>query len=122
MACAAAEMNAALNGVVLAVHNADPLGGDIEADLVLVGDLVYEPELETRVTRFLDETRRRGTTILYADRTTARRPPLEMEHLAHWRAPLAPPLEDDHIEHARVWSIEARAPAPRPRLGGRGRP
>lgn len=106
VACAACAMNAGLNGVSLDVAHADPLGEDVDADLVLVGDLVYDPDLGVRVTRFLEQTLARGATILFADRTTARRPPLEMTRVAHYRAPLEPALEDDFVEHANVWLMQ----------------
>lgn len=108
-ACAAMALNAKTNGLALAIRNEDPLGARLDCDLILVGDLVYEPELETRVAAFLEAAQRSSCEVLYADRTTARRPPLDFQLEAEYRAPLVPALEDSHIEHARVWRLEPLA-------------
>ena len=119
LACAAMAQNAASNGLDLTIRNEDPLGTEPDADLVLIGDLVYEPELEIRVAAFLEAACRRGTEVLYGDRTTARRPPLDLMLLEEYRAPLSPALEDDHIEHALVWRLVLAATAGRPQGVGR---
>jgi len=99
-------MNAAANGVSITATTRDILGERPDADLVLIGDLVYEPELETRVGAFLDMARTCGVTVLMGDRTTARRPPLAFELLAEYVAPCTPPLLEGFVERARVWRLE----------------
>ncbi len=115
LACAAIRINAAHNGVAVEAVLDDPLGSTPAVDLILIGDLVYEPELETRVTAFLEAALKRGTSVLFADRTTARRPKVDFVLQAEYTSPLMPALEDSHIEHSRVWLLEAasdaRAPA-----------
>jgi predicted nicotinamide N-methyase len=105
LALAACHLNAVLNGVALTVTSDDLLGGRTDADLVLVGDLVYEPDLKDRVGAFLEAHTRRGVTILYGDRTTARRPPGDFRLLAEYEAPLTPALDEDYVERARVWRL-----------------
>jgi predicted nicotinamide N-methyase len=105
LACAAARLNATRNGVALHVSQDDLLGDDPEVDLVLIGDLFYEPELATRVTAFLERAARRGADVLFADRTTSRRPPLQFEQLAEYVAPLTPDMEVAYAESARVWRL-----------------
>lgn len=123
LACAAIRMNAAGTGTLVEARCEDPLGQPPRADVIIIGDLVYEPELETRVTGFLEAARRRGTTVLFGDRTTARRPRVDFELLQEYRAPLMPPLEDSHIEHARVWLMKQAPQALQrgERTGRRGR-
>ena len=66
--------NATLNGVTLAAIEGDPLGGDPpSADLLLVGDVFYAPEVAARVTLFLDRCVAVGKSVLVGD---------------PWRAPL----------------------------------
>jgi predicted nicotinamide N-methyase len=103
VAIAAARLNASANGVEIAVTDADLLGAAPGEELVLVGDLVYLPELALRVTAFLEAARRRGASILFADRTSARRPRLELALLAEHAAPVLPALIEGHVERARVW-------------------
>jgi predicted nicotinamide N-methyase len=71
LSVAACLRNAAANLVSLSVITDDLLGADTAFDLVLIGDLVYEPDLKDRVGAFLTTHARRGVPILYGDRTTA---------------------------------------------------
>lgn len=73
-AVAATRLNAELNGVqVTAVHEDLTDGPAPDADIVLVGDLFYEPGLALRVLAFLDRCRAAGVEALIGD---------------PWRAPL----------------------------------
>lgn len=105
VACAAALVNAQANGVEVMVSDEDLLGQDVNADVIVIGDLFYEPELATRVTRFLESAVQRGSLILFGDRTTGKRPPLPLELLGHYEATPVPALVEDHTEAARVWRV-----------------
>lgn len=105
VSAAACRLNAAANLVSVDATTDDLLGRDVDADVILVGDLVYEPELKDRVGTFLSTHVRRGITIFYADRTTARRPPGTFRLLAEHTAALTPALEDGYTERARVWQL-----------------
>jgi predicted nicotinamide N-methyase len=106
MASVAIDMNARHNGVEIVVLTEDVLSLRPTVDLVLIGDLVYEPELATRVTRFLETARDAGIDVLLGDRTTGCRPPLAMKLLSEYEAPLSPMLEESHVERARVWLLD----------------
>ena len=122
----AAAMNARANGVEIATTTADILGAVPDVDLVLLGDLVYEPEMETRVTALLEAAATRGIEVLVADRTSARRlrpgrllvgnrRPKQESHfmpVAEYDALLDPPLPAHPFERARLWRLQAR-PAPK---------
>ncbi len=105
LSVAACQRNAAANAVALAVTADDLLGAETAFDVVLIGDLVYEPELKDRVGAFLTAHTRLGVPILYGDRTTARRPPGDFRLLAEYSAPLTPELDEDVPEQARVWRL-----------------
>ena len=105
IACAAARLNAATNGVDLTISGDDLLGAEPDADVVLIGDLFYEPDLVTRVTSFLERTRRRSATVYFGDRATSRRPPIALDLVAEYDAPLTPDMEIDYVERARVWRV-----------------
>lgn len=107
ISCAAATLNAAANNVPLAISRDDLLADEPDADLILIGDLFYEPELVTRVTAFLARAARRGMPVLFGDRVTARRPPVEFELLEEYAAPLTPNLEIGYVETGRVWRLKA---------------
>lgn len=106
----AIRLNAGLNDVAVAVTTADVLGELPDCDVVLIADLVYEPELATRVAGFLAALSAAGRTVVLADRTSARRPPLDFELVAEYGAPLTPALEDLHFERARVWRLKPGTP------------
>lgn len=107
LALAAVSINAARNGVEIETIERDLLGAAPDADVILIGDLVYELELATRVTGFVETMRAKGATVIWADRTTARRPALPFALQAEYCAPLTPMLEESHSERARVWRLEA---------------
>ncbi len=105
VSCAAAALNAAHNGVALEISSADLLGTEPDTDVILIGDVFYLPDLVTRVDAFLERAMRRGTTVYFGDRATARRPTVPMTLLAEYRAPLTPELEIGYIETSRVWRL-----------------
>lgn len=102
---AAAALNAEANRVALEVSTVDLLGTDPDADVVLIGDVFYLPEIATRVEAYLERARRRGAAIYFGDRTTTRRPSVSMTLLAEYRAPLTPELEIGYVETTRVWRL-----------------
>jgi len=76
---AAIALNAALNQVTLAERVGDITDGPApDADLLLVGDVFYAPEVATRVTAFLDRCVAAGTMVLVGDPW---RSPLPVERL-----------------------------------------
>jgi predicted nicotinamide N-methyase len=56
-ACEAALSNAALNGVELQVTSQDLIGRDVDADLVLAGDVFYDAALASRALEWLRSLR-----------------------------------------------------------------
>lgn len=102
-------VNAALNGVAVNVTTDDVLGDPPPADLYLVADLVYDPELATRVAAFLEAARRSGAEVLLADRTNARRPPGPFELIGTYDAPLTPSIAELPFDRARLWRLVSRS-------------
>jgi predicted nicotinamide N-methyase len=115
LACAAITLNAADNGQRVSTTTRDLLAMAPDVDLVLIGDLVYEPELATRVGAFLDAAARAGVAVLIGDRTTARRPPQAFDLVAEYSAPLMPELHEVMQESARVWQLAGTSRAYRRR-------
>ncbi len=105
LACAAIALNAAANGIRVNTTTVDLLGTLPDADLIVLGDLVYEPELATRVSAFLQDAAQRDIVVLLADRTTARRPPVAFDLVAEYDAPLTPALPAHPFERARLWRL-----------------
>lgn len=67
-ALAALSLNAAINHVAIGIHAGEMVGGPApDADVILVGDLFYAPDLAVRVSAFLDRCAAAGLTILVGD-------------------------------------------------------
>ncbi|PIB91107.1 methyltransferase [Caulobacter sp. FWC2] len=67
-AATATRLNAVANGVVVEVMQSDLTGGDPpEVDLMLVGDLFYDPDLAERVEGFLRRCLAAGIVVLIGD-------------------------------------------------------
>ncbi len=105
MAAVVCQMNGEANGVLLDVTTADLLGETPNADVILIGDLVYDPDLQMRVGLLLDAANQAKIPVYYADRTTARRPRQGFRLLMEYEAALTPAMVDDFVERARVWAM-----------------
>ena len=108
----AIELNAAANGCGgrIATTTRDVLGETPEPDLVLISDLVYEPELALRVGAFVERLSRKGVEVLLGDRRRSRQPTGRLEVLSRHAAPLFPPMVEDEFEEGRVWRVIGRRP------------
>ncbi len=115
----AIAMNAAANGVADRIQTTtrDLLGELPDADLIIVSDLVYEPELALRVGAFLELAADAEMALLMGDRLSGRRPVAVLDELARYPAPLVPALIEDDPELGRVWRVRSRASRRRARSG-----
>jgi predicted nicotinamide N-methyase len=87
-ALAALGLNAKLNGVTIEVIDRDVTGGAAPGvDLVLVGDLFYDPRLARRITRFLDRCLDAGIAVLVGDVGRAHLPGERLRPLASYDVP-----------------------------------
>ena len=103
---AAITLNAALNGVAVAVVGDDLLDGDGgDAETVLVGDLCYERPLAQRVTDFLLRARAAGKAILLGDPGRTYLPKDRLVQLAEYSVPTTRALEDAEIKRTSVWTL-----------------
>jgi len=67
-AIAAIGLNAAANGVAIEVTSADVLAGPPpDVDVILAGDVFYNPQLAGRVLPFLAASRKAGVDVLIGD-------------------------------------------------------
>lgn len=110
LAATAIALNAELNGVAAAIapSTEDCLAALPTVDLILISDLVYEPELAIRVGAFVERALAAGLPVVIGDRLSARRPARGFVEVARYEAPLTPPLLDDEAEQGRVWHCQPR--------------
>ena len=104
---AAIALNAARNGVRVAVLDADLLGRPLAGyDVVLAGDMWYERPLAEAVTPWLRRLAAEGLEVLVGDRRRAFFPRLGIVELARYEIPTSPEVEQGNITSAGVWRIE----------------
>ena len=107
---AALALNAVANGVTIAVINADLIAGPPpEADLIVVGDLFYEPQLAARVTAYLEGCTTAGIEVLVGDPGRASLPLSRLTLLAEYLVPEVGATRGTATTPAAVYAF-ARAP------------
>ena len=105
LAAAVAVMNGRKNDAEVEPSTEDLLDRSVKAGLIIIGDLVYEPHLETRVHAFLLRAQAAGIPVLFGDRASMRLPALPFKQIAEYETVVAPPLEEGYVEIARVWHL-----------------
>ncbi len=90
---AAIALNAAANGVAVAILGSDIVGRAAEWDIVLAGDVFYEQPMTARILPWL-RTLARGVPVLIADPGRAFLPREGLEPLATYAVPTTLELED----------------------------
>jgi predicted nicotinamide N-methyase len=108
-ATAAIGLNAALNGVQIAVVEGDVIDSDqtdrADWDVVLAGDVFYERDLATRVEPWLRRLAGGGATILVGDPGRGFLPKAGLERLTAYRVKTDRALEDTDVRTAVVWRL-----------------
>jgi predicted nicotinamide N-methyase len=103
----ACRINAAANGVDLWYEETDPIGTDAGWEVVLVGDLWYEPDLAARMSPWLRELAARGALVLTGDPGRAHLPTAGLAELARYDVPTIEDLEDVTTKTVRVLRLLA---------------
>ncbi len=105
-AAAAIALNAALNGVAVAIESADVIGREPALwETVLAGDMCYERPLAERLTRWLRALAAQGVTVLLGDPGRAYLPATGLEPLARYAVPTSLELEDRLTREGVVWRM-----------------
>jgi predicted nicotinamide N-methyase len=103
LAVLAIGVNADANGVRLTARCADLLATDVSADVVLAGDVCYDPDMAARVLPFLARTAAAGTVVLVGDPGRGYLPDTGFARLATYRVPLTRVLEGRETTPTTVW-------------------
>jgi predicted nicotinamide N-methyase len=105
----AAELNAALNGVTLAIASEDRIGRPVEADVLLAGDVFYDQGFAARLAPWFDALAAGGVEVLVGDPGRAYLPAARVERLAVYEVPVTRALEDAEVKRTTVWRWKAGA-------------
>jgi len=110
-ACAACRLNAAANGVAMAVRDADIVGtanpGWPEAhwDVVLAGDVCYERPAAERITAWLRGLAKDDCLVLLGDPGRTYLPRDGLERIIAYGVKTSRELEDSDLRNAVVWKV-----------------
>jgi predicted nicotinamide N-methyase len=103
----AMALNAGLNGVRIDPVAENVLGRfDIEADVILAGDIFYDREIAAAVLAWLKAWRERGASVLVGDPGRTYLPKDELQLLATYEVPVSRELEDLEIKKSSVWTLK----------------
>lgn len=106
-ACAAARLNAALNGVRFEIALRDVTAGPApEADVVIAGDVCYERAAADRIAAWLRQRAAAGITVLIGDPGRTYLPKEGLELLARYDVPTSLELEDRTLRETGVWRVQ----------------
>ncbi|MDE2029002.1 MAG: methyltransferase [Alphaproteobacteria bacterium] len=105
-ALAAAEMNAAHNQVVVEIcSGVDLTCAYKKADVVLAGDICYQQQVATTVTRWLRLCAGAGKEVFLADPGRAYVPDVGMEQIISYEIPTLREIEDSDRRTVTVWRM-----------------
>ena len=105
-AAAAIGLNAALNGVTVAVRLEDLIGCPNPGwDVVLAGDICYEQALAQRVSSWLTDLARDGALVLLGDPGRTYLPRSGLERITAYGVRTSRALEDTDLRNAVVWRV-----------------
>ena len=104
-AAAAIRLNAAANGVTVAVTTDDPMDAPASWDVVLAGDVCYEQPMAARATAWLRRLAGEGVAVLLGDPGRSYRPDDGLRELARYQVPTSLDLETRTISETVVWRL-----------------
>lgn len=106
-ACAAARINAKVNGVELSVVQNDLLSSTDRPqwDVILAGDIFYERDTAQRAFDFLSGHAAGGAMVLIGDPGRSYLPRNKLQRIADYSVPVTRELEDTEIKQTAVWSL-----------------
>lgn len=107
----AVRLNAAANAVDLEFDGADIVGGDLQADILLAGDVFYDRAFAAALVPWFNSLRKSGITVLAGDPGRSYLPRAHLEALATYEVPVTRILEDSEVKRTTVWSFAPQVPS-----------
>jgi predicted nicotinamide N-methyase len=108
LSLAAAEANAAANGLRIDTVEADLLDTTPPQGVILAGDVFYSREMAGRVLPFLHRAAGAGALVLVGDPGRAYLPSSGLIRRAGYDIPVIESLESVPVRHTTVWQLTAR--------------
>lgn len=102
-AVAAAGLNASANHVGLEVERRDAIGEILDADVLLAGDVFYDPNFALKLEPWFDQLAASGTAIFVGDPGRFYLPANRVTREAVYEVPVTRVLEDADVKRTTVW-------------------
>lgn len=107
VALEAATLNAARNDVAITCVGDDMLGRDLDADVLLAGDMFYDAELAAQALAWMRRLAARGVLVLLGDPNRGNVPDEAVETLAVYEAPFGTDVRGNDLRATRVARVRA---------------
>jgi predicted nicotinamide N-methyase len=103
---AALSLNAPANGVEVAYTDANLLDAqDVDAQVILAGDICYEKPMTDQVMAWLTAARDRGASVLIGDPGRSYFPKSGLTKLAEYQVTTTREIEDMAVKKTCVWTL-----------------
>jgi len=99
----AVELNAGLNNVEIGFTGDNLIGCDIDADVLLAGDVFYDRDFAAALVPWFERLAASGVNLLVGDPGRAYLPKDRLEACAVYQVPVTRALEDSEVKKTTVW-------------------
>lgn len=99
----AVMLNAAENGVEIGFTGENQIGLDVDADVVLAGDVFYDRDFAAALVPWFTRLADQGKVVLVGDPGRSYLPKARLERLAVYEVPVTRALEDSEVKRTTVW-------------------
>ena len=100
-------LNAELNKVDIDFIGADLIGRNVEADILLAGDVFYDAGFAAAIVPWFKMLSRQGIAIVVGDPGRSYLPKENLEFCAVYEVPVTRALEDSEVKKTTVWRFTA---------------
>ncbi|MEN0119377.1 MAG: methyltransferase [Agrobacterium cavarae] len=101
----AVMLNAAVNGVTIDVISDDVIGKDLDADVLLAGDVFYDKGFADALIPWFSTLTSKGVAVLVGDPGRAYLPKTKLIACATYQVPVTRALEDSEVKQTTVWRL-----------------
>ncbi len=109
MAAVAVELNARANSVAIATTTRDLVGNPLQDfDVVLAGDMFYDPAFARKVLSWFQDLLARGVKILLGDPSRGNLHAAPLHPLAAYQAPADVDIAGKHLQKTTVYTVAGR--------------
>ncbi|XAZ23230.1 methyltransferase [Sinorhizobium sp. B11] len=99
----AVQLNAAANSVSLDFNETDLIGQNVDADVVLAGDVFYDKSFASALVPWFETLAAEGKDVLVGDPGRTYLPKDRLEFCAVYEVPVTRALEDSEVKKTTVW-------------------